>query len=187
MNLDSSLKQIDSRSLALATAGGALLILAALVLYLLMPEVKRYLAAKDTLTLLESSPGQGQEIGIQISQIRQEIDALEKEIHGDTAQLPAKQLESHIIESLQNISWHNQMQLTSLVPRKGNRIDMFQELIFDIELNGLYMDFFSWVSELHKQLGFVVISQFNIRPVNAQDENTRVQIKLTMIAYKADR
>ncbi len=187
MSLDSALKQIDSRSLALAAGGAALLVLAALVLYLVKPEVNRYLAAKDTLALLERSPQRGQDVGTQTSQIRQQIEALEQEIHGDTAQLPAKELESHIIESLQNISWRNQVQLTSLVPRQGNRIDMFQELIFDIELSGLYMDFFKWASELHEQLGFVVISKFNISPIGAQDENTRVQIKLTMTAYKADR
>ncbi|GHA15286.1 type 4a pilus biogenesis protein PilO [Oceanisphaera arctica] len=175
-----------SRTLLLTLAGGGLLLLVALVTYLLLPELKRYGVARDTLMLHQGSLPEGQQLGSQLDQLRTEVETLRRTIHGDMAQRPAKQLGSHIIESLQNLSWKNRMQLTSLVPRTGSRIDVFQELIFDIELSGSYMDFYRWNRELNDQLGFVVISAFDMRPVRTQNDDTRIDIKLTIVAYKAE-
>ncbi|WP_417616046.1 type 4a pilus biogenesis protein PilO [Oceanisphaera sp.] len=175
-----------SRTWLLALAGGGFLLLMALITYLLLPELKRYEVAKNTLLLHQGSLPEGQQLDSQLEQLRTEVDTLRRTIHGDMAQRPAKQLGSHVIESLQNLSWQNRMQLTSLVPRTGSRIDAFQELIFDIELNGSYMDFYRWIRELNDQLGFVVIAAFDMRPVRTQSDDSHIDIKLTIVAYKAE-
>ncbi|OIN05589.1 type 4a pilus biogenesis protein PilO [Oceanisphaera psychrotolerans] len=186
MKPDINVDLTPSRTWLLALAGGGLLLLIALVTYLLLPELKRYDVARDTLMLHQGALPEGQQLDSQLAQLRSEVETLRRTIHGDMAQRPAKQLGSHVIESLQNLSWQNQMQLTSLVPRTGSRIDAFQELIFDIELSGSYMDFYRWIRELNDQLGFVIISAFDMRPVRTQSDGTHIDIKLTIVAYKAE-
>ncbi|WP_107852718.1 type 4a pilus biogenesis protein PilO [Oceanimonas marisflavi] len=186
MKPDIKLNPHHARTLLLAMAGGGLLLLVTLFTYLLLPELKRYGMAQDTLMLPNSTPAETRQLDNQLAQLRTEVETLRHTIHGDMAQRPTRQLGSYIIESLQNLSWHNRMQLTSLVPRSGSRIDVFQELIFDIELTGSYMDFYRWIHELNDQLGFVVISSFDMRPVRTQEDDTRIDIKLTLVAYKAE-
>ncbi len=186
MKPDISFDLKPSRTWLLALAGGGLLLLIALVTYLLLPELKRYGVARDTLMLQAGSLPERQQLDRQLDQLRTEVETLRRTIHGDMAQRPAKQLGSYVIESLQNLSWHNRMQLTSLVPRSGSRIDAFQELIFDIELSGSYMDFYRWIRELNDELGFVVIAAFDMRPVRTLSDGTRIDIKLTIVAYKAE-
>lgn len=180
------LSRIDNRSLMLLIIGSCVLIFTALTTYTVVPEVKRYFLARETLQLLNAAPPENRQLHTQVSQQRKEVTALEKQIRGDMAHQPSKQLESYIIESLQIISSQNHMQLSSLAPRKGQKIDIFREMIFDVELTGNYMNFYHWLSELNGKLGFIVISKFNIRPAAPGKQDSFLNIKLTITAYRSE-
>ncbi len=178
------LRQLDPRSRLLLVGGTALVLVTALVSLLLVPELKRLVQARDTLSLLQASPPDSRQLVVQNNQLRDQVVQLQKALHGDMAHLPGNQLQTHIVESLQQISWQHQMQLSSMTPREGQVVDEFKELVFELELQGSYQGFADWLTSLQQRLGFVVISRFNIRPVNATMPE-QLRISLTMIAYRS--
>ncbi|UTW07137.1 type 4a pilus biogenesis protein PilO [Pseudomonas benzenivorans] len=184
MSWDQWLKTLDSRSLVLAVGGAALLLTVALVSLLLVPQVKSYLAVGDSLALIEQTPGSGEQLDQELESLRQVVAQLERRLHGDMAQLPAKQLQNYVVDALQTLSWRHQVALSSVVPRQGTTIDRYQELVFEVELKGNYFDFYAWLQQLREALGFVVISHFDIQPLSTEPGQTPLSIKLSLTTYR---
>ena len=91
-----------------------------------------------------------------------------------------------MIGRLQTISWRQDMILVGVQPREGTPINEFRELVFDVELEGSYLDFFDWLTNIDEELGFVVVKRFEISPASrtSDDGTPRLRIKLTMAAYR---
>jgi hypothetical protein len=112
------------------------------------------------------------------------VEILSRTLHGDMANLPDKQLEAFIIERLQEISWRNQVELVSVKPRRGQVVPLFREVLFDVEITGDYFDLFAWLQSLAKELGFVVVKQYVIRPIDSDKESPRLSVNLTIVSYR---
>jgi hypothetical protein len=98
--------------------------------------------------------------------------------------LPDKQLEAFVIGRLQGISWRNHVELRGVKPGKGEVVRIFREVLFDVEVSGDYFDLFAWLQELRRELGFVVVKQFAIRPLERDKENPRLSVKLSIVSYR---
>lgn len=185
--LQALLDKLDARQRSLLAGGGFLLLIAAIFSYILLPPIKAYRSGLEARTLLSSVVAQGLAVAQQIETLDTELASLRKELHGDTANLPEQQLESFVIGRLQTISWRNNIELMSIEPGPGGIVKDFRESLFRVELAGKYRDLFTWIDELNDELGFVVIKEHRMRPVEDVATDPQLRVDLSIASYRLVR
>ena len=182
-----ALQSLEPQQFRLISFGGLGLLLAAVLVYVVLPEWRAYQSVGASLQLLQTNVNSGAPLDRQLESLRSEVQRLERTLNGDASNLPAKQMEAFVIGRLQTISWRNDVTLASVTPREGTPLNQFRELIFDVELEGAYFDCFDWLNDIGKELGFVVVKRFEIKSSNRTgDEQPPLKVKLTMAAYRSE-
>jgi Tfp pilus assembly protein PilO len=182
--MDALLTSIRPRVLLLVMVSLVLLVAGALCANVLMPQYKDYRKADRDRAELARVVGSGEALRKQISGLRADVDHLTRRLHGDMANLPDNQLEAFIIGRLQRISWQNSVELVSVKPRDGQVVQVFREMLFDVEISGDYFDLFVWLQSLAKELGFVVVKRYIIRPLESGKGSPRLSATLTIASYR---
>jgi type II secretory pathway component PulM len=177
--------RLDARQQRLLMGGGLVLSAAVLFSYVLLPPLKAYRSALEAREVLELSASQGQAVSQQLAGLQAEVEAVRRELHGDMANLPEKQLESFVIGRLQGISWRNNVELMSVEPAAGETVQMFSESLFKVTLSGDYFDLYGWLQDINTELGFVVIKEYEMRPLEDVPTNPRLAVNLTIASYRA--
>ena len=176
--------KLEPRQQVMLAGGALLLLVAAIFSYVLLPQIKAYRAGLEARAVLADVAEQGLAVSQQLESLGLELEVLRKELHGDTANLPAEQLESFVIGRLQTISWRNDVELQSIEPAAGGTVQDFQESIFRVELSGKYRDLFSWLGELNDELGFVVIKEYQMRPIEDVAADPDLFVNLSIASYR---
>lgn len=184
MNAIATLDRLDDRSLLLLLAGIAGLLLAAAAFYLVLPMYKSLNVAIETRTSMEEAVSKGKAVYGELESLKEEVAELRQRVHGDMANRPLKQMESYIIGRLQKISWQHSVELRGVAPGPGRSVQMFKEIVFDVELVGDYFDLVAWLRELSQQLGFVVVKEYRLRPLNATADEPELTLNLKMVSYR---
>ena len=122
---------------------------------------------------------------MQIRELEIDVAKMKRKLKGDMANLPEKKMEAYIIGKLQNISWNHEINLVSVKPAKGNEIQMFQEILFKVQISGDYFDLYKWLLDLRNQLGFIVIKNLELNKLNINDPDTTLLMKLNIASYKS--
>ena len=178
------LQKTEPKVLMLSMGGIVLLLAVGLFYSLVWPQVKEYRAGVSARGTLETVAKTSDRLELLLKTVDQQVESLGRQLHGDMMNLPDKQLEGFIIGRLQEISWRHQVELVGVRPSKGNIVRIFQELLFDVEVSGDYFELFDWLREIGKELGFVVIKQYSIRPLDPNESQPRLSVKLTMVSYR---
>jgi hypothetical protein len=179
------LARLDNRSFFLAMGGLLLLVASAMFSYLILPQIKGYRAELNTREMLRDIIENGDELENELSTLASQVETLKHDLHGDMANLPLKQMEAYIIGRLQAMSWRHKVELVGIHPGAGQKVKMFKEILFDIELSGEYFNLVEWLKELGRELGFVVIKEYEIKPLSAkQDGEPRLSLDLTIVSYR---
>ena len=186
MNLD-FLDQLDERQQRLAGGGTLLLLVTALFIYVLLPQLKAYKTAADSRAVLVSAASEGREVGAQLESLRLEVTDLQKQLHGDMANLPPEEMEAYIIGRLQDVSWRNDVELVSVKPGAGERVQIFTESLFQVELVGSYFDLYAWLGDVAEELGFVVVKEYEMKPQQDVPEDPVLNVRLTLESYRVAR
>ncbi|NNG11822.1 MAG: type 4a pilus biogenesis protein PilO [Halobacteria archaeon] len=184
--MDKLVENLEPRVILMLMGAAVLLTLTALLTYAIWPKLKDYRSLDHSRTVLEKVVESSSELDVEISRIRGELDSLQHQLHGDTVNLPENQLEAFIIGRLQNISWRNNIQLLGVKPGKGNKVHIFDEVPFEVEITGDYFDLFNWLQSLGEDLGFVVVKHFTIRPLDQKETSPRLTAKLTIVSYREE-
>ena len=182
--MDKILQQLDLRQLRLLLVGIGMTLLACALVYAAVPPAREYFSVRKTALLLEEVSEGGGELQRMLSLHSQQIDTLEKRLHGEMANLPPKQIESYIIGKLQRISWKNDIEMVSVQPSVGEDVQIFSETLFDIQLDGRYSDLYQWLWETRTELGFIVIKKFALRRSNNEDENPVLTAEINLASYR---
>lgn len=182
--LQQLLEKLHPRQLRLLAGGVIASMIALLVSYLLMPQVKLYRQGQETKKALETTAEHGQQVSLQLENLRVDVEDLKRELHGDMANLPEQQLEAFVIGRLQGISWRNNVELLSIEPGSGESVQMFNESLFKVAVSGYYWDLYAWLGEINEELGFVVIKDYEMRPVEDVADNPRLAVGLTIASYR---
>jgi Tfp pilus assembly protein PilO len=153
--------------------------------YAVFPSVKTYRATTKIETTLSKVVENGDLLDNQLSQLGKDVASLERRIHGDMASLPEKEIESYVIGKLQRLSWQNNVQLIGIEPSVGETIESFRELLFRVNLSGDYHDMYQWLQDVSDELGFVLIKQYEMRPIDGTSRQPNLSVKLTMATYGA--
>ena len=179
------LENTDSRVVALGLVAIVVLFLAVQVMYLLLPQYKDWAQLQNSYDVLQRATSSQLDLENQLEQTNQQIRDLSFELHGDMGDLPDNQMESYIVGRLQRVSWQSDVELMSVTPNSGQRLQQFQEILFDVQVQGQYFDFFQWLQSVNQQLGYIVVRRFDIsRLGNPADKRPTLQINLTLVAYR---
>ena len=181
------LRRFDRREFALILTLVVFATTSLVFAYLTLPKIKVYLDTAKTESTLSKVVESGGLLDNQIAQLRDDIESLQRRLHGDMASLPEKQIESHVIGKLQKLSWQNNVQLMGIEPSAGATIESFHEILFQVTLAGDYFDLYKWLQDVSSELGFVLIKQYEMNPVNDAAGSPRLSVKLDMATYRALR
>ncbi len=175
----------EPRVVAMMLGTVVVLVTIVLVMYLLWPQYKSFRDLNNSHEILLRAAGNNSGLEQQLQSTRAEVDDLSYQLHGDMAGLPEKQMESYIIGRLQKISWNTGVELASVVPGKGQQVQMFQETLFDVRIHAGYFDFFDWLQTINDELGYIVVKKFEIVPQRGKDESRpQLSITLTLVSYR---
>ena len=176
------------RIVAMMLIGIVLLIALVESTYLLWPQVKSYRELNSSRQLLEQAVSNSDSLNNQLQKIDSEVKDLSRQLHGDMAQLPVKQMESFVIGRLQKVSWATDVELMSVQPGSGNQVQNFRERLFEVKLNAHYHDFFAWLQIVNQELGYIVVKKFEISPGSRDAiENPRLDLALTLVSYRMEQ
>ena len=167
--------------------GFTLLMLATSSVYGILPQIKEMKSGLSKRTELKELVSNKYHLDKQKSILVENIEQIKRDLRGDMANLPEKKMESFIIGELQNISWNHEIDLMGVKPVKGSEIQMFQEILFKVQLSGEYFDLYKWLHELRNQLGFIVIKNLELKPLNGNDRDTLLFMNLTIASYKSNK
>lgn len=179
------IENAEPRKVAMMLIGIVLLVAVAEATYLLWPQVKQYRKLHASHQVLERAASSDESLSNQLQKIDTEVQDLSRQLHGDMARLPAKQMESFVIGRLQRVSWRTQVELLSVQPGIGKQVQNFRESLFEVKLNAHYHDFFEWLQTVNHELGYIVVKKFEIRPEqNDALENPKLSLVLTLVSYR---
>ena len=178
----------EPRSVAMMLIGIVLLVSLAEVTYLLWPQLKSFRQLNSSHQLLEQAVASNDSLSNQLQRIDAEVQGLSRELHGDMARLPVKQMESFVIGRLQKVSWATDVELLSVQPGSGKQVQNFRESLFEVKLNARYHDFFEWLQTVNDELGYIVVKQFEIRSDDSKTLNDpRLTLQLTLVSYRMEQ
>jgi Tfp pilus assembly protein PilO len=178
------LRQAKPEQLRLGGIGLITIVFAAMVFYVIVPQWRAYGKASNSLETLQQGVIEGVDLDVQLSALGAEIEDLKYTLHGDTSNLPLRQVEAFVIGRLQTISWKNHVELVGVRPRTGSEQGPFRELLFDLELRGDYFDLYAWLKNVSSELGFIVVKKFEMSRDRVDDEQPVLLVKLTMASYR---
>ena len=179
------LKTVSLRELRLAVLGFGTVIMVAMAASLLMPNFKAARSASQEVSVLEEASQDGNELERHLQKQRIRIEKLRFRLHGDMAELPVRQVEAYIIGRLQKISWNNEVELVSVQPTTGERVEIFQEMLFNVRLVGQYVDLYLWLREIRDDLGYVVVKEYALTRHNDDDDGPLLAANLSLASYRA--
>jgi len=179
------LQKISLRELRLLLTGLGAVVIVALAVSLMVPEVKKLLAARDNVEVLRAASQDSAELEQHMQEEHRRIEDLRFRLYGDMADLPLKQVEAYIIGRLQEISWGTSVELVSVAPAAGERVQIFQEMLFNVELVGHYDDLYRWLWDVRNELGYVVIKEYGLTRQDDNDADPLLTASLSLASYRA--
>ena len=179
------LEKISLRELRLVLLGIGAILTAAMIAGTLLPKVKAARVASGEVSVLEEAAQDGAELERHLDEQRARIEELQYRLHGDMANLPVQQIEAYIIGQLQRVSWNNNVELVSVEPATGERVQIFQEMLFNVELAGQYDDLYRWLWEARNDLGYVVVKEYSLSRQDGDDNEPLLLADLSLASYRA--
>ena len=179
------LQKISLRELRMLLLGIGAVITAAAVVGVVIPNTKALRAANSEVHILEEAGQDAAELERHLQEQHVKIDELKYRLHGDMANLPVRQVEAYIIGRLQRVSWNNNVELVSVEPAMGDRVQIFQEMLFNVQLVGQYEDLYRWLLEARDELGYVVVKEYELKRRDNEDTAPQLLADLSLASYRA--
>lgn len=179
--VDQITKQLEPRSIYLLLISSILLILLGSYFYVF----KKGLSEFDTRqTQIEQFKDERvNDIGLDsdIEKIQMDISSLSQFLKHDSTNIDSNILESHIIETLDQIAGYHDIKLSSVKPGHKNEVLMFTELPFHIDVSGDYKNLYSWLQQVEQKLEPLIVKTFVIK--GRADDIDIQDMSLTIVSY----
>ncbi|WP_372758354.1 GspMb/PilO family protein [Litorivivens sp.] len=177
-------EHVEPRSLRLLLSGLLLLMVTALVVYVIKPQITAYNALARSNASLNQAIAYGPDLETQIQSRYVTMADLEAQLFGTAGAVSADKIESHIVGALQNISWQYGVTLEGVKPMPTKRITIFDEIPFEVSLRGDYFSLFSWLQAVNQQLGFIVVDHFEVASSGRAATDPNLIMTLRMANYR---
>jgi hypothetical protein len=173
--------KLELRQLWLLGVGVLSMLIAFLSTHAVRPQLKAWRAAVTAEAALRAE--QEPPLEPVLAQESEAIAELGRRLHGEMADVPARELEAVVVGRLQSVALRHNVELVSVRPGRGEQVEMFEELLFAVEVAGGYSDLYAWIEDLQGELGFAVIRDFAIQ--RADDSGPALRANLTLASYRA--
>lgn len=180
------LNKLDKRQFHMLLGGGVLLLATAGFSAMVLPQLKTYRVAVATQAALPPAPPDGATLQTLLAARDSAIVERSRQLHGDMAELPSREIEAFVVDKLQQIAWRHNVVLQGVQPVAGETIESFREILFKLELRGQYADLFAWVSDLRTELGFIVIKEYQMQRLTNTSENPLLKVQVTIASYRRE-
>ena len=182
--MDKLLSRIDVRQLNLLLFTVLVLTSGALGSYVVWPKVEVFRHLSSNLEVLQNVLTEGNSVDHEVAALEQRAELLNHRLRGDTVNMSSNQLEAFIIGRMQDISWQHAVELRAVTPGVGNQMQVFEEVVFNLEVTGDYFDLFEWLNSVRQDLGMLVIKQFNIKSIERNKVEPELLATLTIAFYR---
>lgn len=182
--LASLLRQLRPETLIGGSAAVALIALLAGYLYVLKPSIVPYreLARARSEALRELAADRENTDRAAIAALHEKVEEVRKRLYSGSSDVPLKQIESHVIGALDQISGRHDVELMSVTPGEMTHVLMFDELPYDVHVEGSYFRLFEWFRDVESELRPMVVQQFEM---NRSERAQGASLKLRLVAYRA--
>lgn len=177
--------KIGLRQFRLLLLGLGAVITVATIVSIVVPKAKALRIANSEIGILERAAQDSDELDRYVQEQHASIEELKFRLYGDMANLPARQVEAYIIGRLQRVSWNNNVELVSVRPATGDRVQIFQEMLFNVQLKGQYGDLYRWLWETRDDLGYVVVKEYGLKRHDNIDKHPQLVANLSLASYRA--
>ena len=174
-------QHVQPRILALVLFSIVLLALLAGFLYVLKQPWQALQKSNQSLMSLQREIKTKRPLRQQIQQMQTTVHKLEARLNGGGRQLADNQMIAVIIGQLDHIANKHDVKLLSVKPGKPGKLFNFRELLFYVELEGDYSSLFQWLFQMEKELGPIVIKQFDIQANTATNQR---KMSLVIASYR---
>ncbi len=175
------LARIDPQRIPMFAGAFILLVAAALVTYLILPQYKAHRAVSREQSTLHQTVEAARSVTVERARLQADVERLELELH--TGELPQQALEAFVIGRLQDISWRREIELVAIQPSPGAQLGAVQETLFQLELAGEYADLHDWLRDIHVDLDSVTVKELSLSPLDSQTPEPRLRAGLVVAAY----
>lgn len=162
----------------LAVAGMTLL---GAYLYLFKGDVSEFSRLRQVRTQSALDVAAQEIDGAVLSRMEQHVEKLEAALYGNGSRLSPNQMVPHIIGQLDRLSGRHGVQLLSVKPGDAAKVLMFEEVPFDVAVNGEYFNLFAWLKDAETELRPMVFKQFQILPAGREGQLT---MSLRVVSYR---
>ena len=181
--LDRLMREVDPRTVVLAAI--ALLVIALLAggLYVVKPAWNEYATlkaryAQSTDGFGPTSEGAAESIVLLEGQVAELRDAL----YGGSGAVPHNEIESFVVNTLDRVSGRHGITLLGITPDEPTSVWMFEELPYEVRVEGSFFGVHRWLYEVEEALRPMVVKQFELTPRRGQDG---VVLDMRIVAYRA--
>lgn len=180
------LTRIDPKRLPLMAGGAALLVTAALFVYLVLPQFKAWRTASAERDGLQQSVQAAPSVAAERLRLGGQVQDLERALRGDAENVPQQAMEAFMIGRLQALSWRRGVELVSVQPLPAGAVGAIEETSFELELAGDYAAVRGWLADLGGDLEFVTVKQLRLAPRDGEDGDPRLTAALILAAYRSE-
>ncbi len=182
-NADRILEGLEPRMLLLMLVSVVGVTVTAAYFYLLEAPLKEYVRlhrlADDSAMEIRSQRRVVNDAHVR--QLEREVEQLRQTLYGQTPQLQSSEMVSYIIGQLDRLATKHGVQLVGVKPGPIGRVLMFEEIPFDVEVTGSYMQLFGWLQQAEDALHPMVVKEFHIAEGAARPQ---LNMNLRVVSYR---
>jgi Tfp pilus assembly protein PilO len=154
-------------------------------LYGIKPSLLEYQRLREKRSAVSTGPEFDPEVKrVAIATHEARVGTLRDELYGGSSRVPARQIEAFVIDSLNRIAERRAVELVSVKPGAFGDVLSFEELPYDVRVQGGYFDLYDWLRDVETQLRPMVVKQFAMRP---ERESSLLALELRLVAYRAKK
>ncbi len=133
-----------------------------------------------TLATDQIAQGQNAQLPSLLRSKQNNVHSLLTQLKNESEQRSKGEVIPQVLVALDKISENHDIKLTGVDPLSSKRINSFDQLEFDIRLNGSYKNIFAWLSETESALQPISVERIQIMPSRISGE---VSVQMKTISY----
>ncbi|MGB5276371.1 MAG: type 4a pilus biogenesis protein PilO [Gammaproteobacteria bacterium] len=177
--------ELEPRSLQLILALVAAVVVTGTALYMIKPQYLEYRERRASYEMLQNQIDDPAQLQQAIDQQRKHIGELRLQLHGEAGNMPVNEMESYLVGRLQELAWNAGIELVGVRPGTAKRIIEFEEISFEVEVAGEYKNLYRWLDNIGDALGFMLVTNYEIRLSSRKSNTTELNMHVTIVFYRA--
>ena len=156
----------------------------AMHLYVIKPALAEYgqLATAVSGSEIERAADRASDNAAMIAVLEREVAELQNRLYGGSSRLAPEKMESFVIDQLDRISVLHDIQLVSVTPGDVEQVLMFDELLYNVAVEGGFFELYDWLQEVEGALRPMAVKIFEMAGSN---DSERVKLNLRLVSYRA--